>query len=131
MATDQAAAADLESRVTAFLQANLPQIALHGGDASVVELDPDVGRVTLRLSGACSGCGISPMTIQAIKTRLPAEIAEITEVVAETGPPVSTDAGADADGSQAASHHGMGGHPAAGSMNLDFEGEIPEWRRKD
>ncbi|PSQ36294.1 hypothetical protein BRD05_03300 [Halobacteriales archaeon QS_9_70_65] len=37
------------------------------------------------LGGACSGCGISPMTIQAIKSRMTQEIPEIDTVHADTG----------------------------------------------
>ena len=39
----------------------------------------------IALGGACSGCGISPMTIQAIKSRMVKEIPEVEKVHAHTG----------------------------------------------
>ncbi|WP_254535093.1 NifU family protein [Halomarina litorea] len=76
---------ELRERVSRFLMRNFPQIEMHGGSHSILDLDPEAGSVTVALGGACSGCGISPMTIQALKTRLVQEIPEITEVHAETG----------------------------------------------
>lgn len=76
---------DLKERVNKFLRRNFPQIAMHGGSASIQNIDRENGEVTLMLGGACSGCGISPMTIQAIKSRMVKEIPEITKVNADTG----------------------------------------------
>ena len=76
---------ELRSRITNFLRRNFPQIQMHGGSAAIQELDPESGEVHVQLGGACSGCGISPMTIQAIKSRMVDEIPEITEVHADTG----------------------------------------------
>jgi len=76
---------DLRERVTNFLRRNFPQIQMHGGSAAISHLDPESGEVHIQLGGACSGCGISPMTIQAIKSRMVKEIPEISEVHAETG----------------------------------------------
>lgn len=85
---------DLRDRVTAFLSRNFPQIRMHGGDAVIERLDPETGEITLRLAGACSGCGISPMTVRAIKSRMAAEFPEIETVHADTGDRPTT---ADAD----------------------------------
>jgi len=76
---------ELRERITNFLRRNFPQIQMHGGSAAIENIDREEGSVTIRLGGACSGCGISPMTIQAIKTRMTKEIPEINEVVARTG----------------------------------------------
>ncbi|MFC6827059.1 NifU family protein [Halopelagius fulvigenes] len=76
---------DLKDRVTNFLRRNFPQIQMHGGSAAIQHLDRESGEVTIMLGGACSGCGISPMTIQAIKSRMVKEIPEIEKVNAETG----------------------------------------------
>ncbi|MFC6837352.1 NifU family protein [Halomarina ordinaria] len=76
---------DLREEVTNFLRRNFPQIQMHGGSAAITNLDVESGSVSLQLGGACSGCGISPMTIQAIKTRMTKEIPEITQVHADTG----------------------------------------------
>ncbi|MBX0295698.1 NifU family protein [Haloarcula nitratireducens] len=85
MSTETEDADDLRERITNFLRRNFPQIQMHGGSAAIEEIDREEGSVTIRLGGACSGCGISPMTIQAIKTRMTKEIPEISEVVARTG----------------------------------------------
>lgn len=58
---------------------------MHGGKASISDINLEANSVTVKLGGACSGCGISPMTIQALKTRLPKDIPEITTVHANTG----------------------------------------------
>jgi len=84
---------DLRERITNFLRRNFPQIQMHGGSAAISHLDRErAAAVTVQLGGACSGCGISPMTIQAIKSRMVKEIPEIETVHADTG------AGAGADG---------------------------------
>src|SRR6056297_3019147 len=86
MSTDSAASdSDLKDRVVNFLRRNFPQIQMHGGNAAIEYLDEEDGVVSIQLGGACSGCGISPMTIQAIKTRMVKEIPEIEEVHADTG----------------------------------------------
>ena len=76
---------ELRERITNFLRRNFPQIQMHGGSAAIQNLDREEGSVTIQLGGACSGCGISPMTIQAIKTRMTKEIPEIDTVHASTG----------------------------------------------
>jgi Fe-S cluster biogenesis protein NfuA len=77
----------LREQVELFLVRNFPQIQLHGGSASVLAADPQTGHVHVALGGACSGCGISPMTIQAVQQRLVAEFPEISTVETETGVP--------------------------------------------
>jgi Fe-S cluster biogenesis protein NfuA len=76
---------DLEERVSNFLRRNFPQIQMHGGSAAIQDIDRETGEVSIQLGGACSGCGISPMTIQAIKSRMVKEIPEIEKVHADTG----------------------------------------------
>ncbi|WP_290818787.1 NifU family protein [Halovivax sp.] len=75
----------LADEVASFLRTNFPQIAMHGGDAAVDGIDPESGEVWIRLSGACGGCGISPMTTQAIQRHLPMEVAGVTRVHVDTG----------------------------------------------
>jgi len=83
---------DLRERITNFLRRNFPQIQMHGGSAAISHLDRESGEVTVQLGGACSGCGISPMTIQAIKSRMVKEIPEIETVHADTGARAGADA---------------------------------------
>ena len=85
MSTESQDADDLEERVANFLRRNFPQIQMHGGSAAIQDIDRESGEVTIALGGACSGCGISPMTIQAIKSRMVKEIPEIEQVNAHTG----------------------------------------------
>jgi len=101
---------ELRERITNFLRRNFPQIQMHGGSAAIQNLDPEEGTVSIQLGGACSGCGISPMTIQAIKTRMTKEIPEIEEVHADTGM-----------GGNEGMAGGMGG--GAGGMEPSFPGE--------
>jgi Fe-S cluster biogenesis protein NfuA len=75
----------LEVRIERFMLRNFPQIQMHGGDAGIDAIDEETGEVWISLTGACSGCGISPMTIQALRTRMVAEFDELTEVHAGTG----------------------------------------------
>ena len=83
--TDGDADDELRERISNFLRRNFPQIQMHGGSAAIQNLDRESGEVTIMLGGACSGCGISPMTIQAIKSRMTQEIPEIDTVHADTG----------------------------------------------
>lgn len=76
---------DLEARIEAYLSRNFPQIQMHGGDTVIEALDEEAGEIWLRLTGACSGCGISPMTVQALQSRMVAEFEELSAVHAETG----------------------------------------------
>lgn len=86
MSTDVAAEeTEVRDRITQFLTMNFPQIRLHGGNAAIRDLDLAAGEVTIVLGGACSGCGISPMTVQALETRLVHDIPEISVVHADTG----------------------------------------------
>ena len=85
MSTESQDADDLEERVANFLRRNFPQIQMHGGSAAIQDIDRETGEVSIALGGACSGCGISPMTIQAIKSRMVKEIPEIEKVHAHTG----------------------------------------------
>jgi Fe/S biogenesis protein NfuA len=85
MSTESQSGDDLEERVNNFLRRNFPQIQMHGGTAAIQNIDREEGVVDLQLGGACSGCGISPMTIQAIKSRMTKEIPEVNTVHADTG----------------------------------------------
>jgi Fe-S cluster biogenesis protein NfuA len=75
----------LEERIELFMRRNFPQIQMHGGAAGIEAIDDETGEVWISLTGACSGCGISPMTIQALKARMVSEFDEVTRVHASTG----------------------------------------------
>jgi Fe-S cluster biogenesis protein NfuA len=109
---------DLEDRIANFLRRNFPQIQMHGGNAAIQELDEEAGEVTIALGGACSGCGISPMTIQAIKTRMTKEIPEIDTVYANTG----GEGGGGMGGMGESDGPSMPGESRGGSIGGDDEG---------
>ena len=71
----------LERRTRNYLSNNVPQIQDHGGYFEIEEVDEESGEVTVAIGGACSGCGIAPMTMRAIRHRLPDEIDEVSKVV--------------------------------------------------
>ncbi|WP_224449907.1 NifU family protein [Haloprofundus salilacus] len=75
----------LEDRIELFMMRNFPQIQMHGGSAAIEAIDEETGEVWVALGGACSGCGISPMTVQALKSRMVSEFDEINAVHASTG----------------------------------------------
>ena len=111
---------DLEQRVRQFLMRNFPQIQMHGGSAAIEEINAETGEVSIALGGACSGCGISPMTIQAIKSRMVKEIPEITEVHATTGM-----------GAGPAHTEGGRGGTLGGGMSPSFAGSDDEDEEED
>ena len=110
MSTETKTEDDVREEVTNFLRRNFPQIQMHGGSAAIQDLNLETGEVTIQLGGACSGCGISPMTIQAIKSRMTQEIPEIDTVHADTG--------------MGGGHGGMGGRD--GGMQPSFPGETTD-----
>ena len=60
-----------------------PGLQADGGDVELVSVEDD-GKVKVRLTGACSGCPMSTMTIkhgieQALKDNIP-EVSEVVEV---------------------------------------------------
>jgi Fe/S biogenesis protein NfuA len=122
MSTETQGGNDLEERISNFLRRNFPQIQMHGGTAAIQNLDPEEGTVTIQLGGACSGCGISPMTIQAIKSRMVKEIPEIERVNAETG--------MDDGGGHGAGEGGRGGSVSSSGFpdpgSTDDDGEDDE-----
>jgi Fe-S cluster biogenesis protein NfuA len=75
----------LARRLERFMRRNFPQIEMHGGTAGIDAIDEETGEVWLTLAGACSGCGISPLTIQALEARLVSEFDEIHQVHTATG----------------------------------------------
>jgi Fe-S cluster biogenesis protein NfuA len=116
MSTEREDSDDLRERVNGFLERNFPQIWMHGGTAAIEDLDPETGEVSLRLGGACSGCGISPMTVQAIKSRMAKEIPEIQTVHANaTG-------GMGGTGTQGA---GSGTKPSRGTADEGEDSDLP------
>jgi len=73
---------NLFERVNTALEKVRPYLQSDGGDISLVEVTDD-NIVKVRLTGACSGCPYSMMTLKAgVEQALVKEIPEIKEVVA-------------------------------------------------
>jgi Fe-S cluster biogenesis protein NfuA len=65
------------------LESIRPAIQADGGDVELVRYDETVGRVQVRLMGACETCPISMMTLkEGIETRLKRAVPGIVEVTA-------------------------------------------------
>lgn len=57
-------------------------LAMHGGNVEVVDVEPETGKVFVRLQGSCVGCPMSEMTLKAgIEDTLVGMIPEVTEIV--------------------------------------------------
>lgn len=85
---ETAAAAPPESKegklaqIQAALDEIRPALQFDGGDAELVDFSQDTGVVSLRMHGACSGCGMSTLTLQAgIERILKERVPEVTAVV--------------------------------------------------
>lgn len=74
---------ELLDKVDIFMQAEMPQIRMHGGDWEVTSFDD--GEISIHLDGACSGCGISPMTVEAMKRKLPNRVDRVSTVMVDIG----------------------------------------------
>ena len=77
----------LKTDVNQFLNENFPQIEFHGGGVEVTEANVQSGHVSIKLTGACDGCGISSRTIEAIKRKLFEQIDIIESITVTTGKP--------------------------------------------
>ncbi|WP_276270858.1 NifU family protein [Haloarcula litorea] len=78
----------LERKTRNYLSNNVPQIQDHGGNFEVRDVDEAAGTATVAIGGACSGCGIAPMTMKAIERQLPDAVDELADVeVVRTGGP--------------------------------------------
>lgn len=70
----------LKEKVEAVLNKVRPMLQRDGGDVELVEVQDD-GVVKVRLTGACSGCPMSTMTLKnAIEETIKNEIPEIKSV---------------------------------------------------
>ena len=71
----------MKEKVEAALNKIRPSLQADGGDVDLVEVSPE-GVVKVRLTGACSGCPMSQMTLKSgIEAALKSEVPEVKEVV--------------------------------------------------
>ena len=66
-------------RIEAVIESIRPNLRMDGGDAELVEVDGTT--IYIKLTGACSGCGMASMTIGGIQQRLMEELGEFIKVV--------------------------------------------------
>ena len=73
---------EMKDRIQAALEEIRPALQFDGGDCELVDYSTDTGVVQLRLHGACQGCGMSTLTLQAgIERILKERVPEIKAVV--------------------------------------------------
>lgn len=71
----------MKEKVAAVLEKIRPSLQADGGDVELVEVTED-GIVKVRLTGACSGCPMSTMTLKnGIERLLKQEVPGVKEVV--------------------------------------------------
>lgn len=75
----------VREEINLFLKQNFPQIEMHGGSAHITELNLKSGHVSIKLTGTCDGCGISNMTIEAIKRKMFENVEYIESIEVTTG----------------------------------------------
>ena len=71
----------LKEKIEAVLGKVKPLLQRDGGDVELVDVLPD-GTVKVKLTGACSGCPMSTMTLKnAIEETIKKEVPEVKSVV--------------------------------------------------
>ena len=61
-----------------------PSVAAHNGSIGFIEFARDTGVATLKLSGSCSGCAMSKITLQrGVETTLKHYVPEVKSIVGE------------------------------------------------
>ena len=68
-----------------------PNVAMHGGEVKVIDFDTETGILQTLLSGSCSGCASSTLTLKmGIENMLKHYIPEVKQVVGEDDPDFNT-----------------------------------------
>jgi Fe-S cluster biogenesis protein NfuA len=70
----------VEREARRYLTKSVPQIQEHGGNFEIRDVDEENGQLTVAIGGACSGCCIAPMTMEAIEHRLPEKVDGVSDV---------------------------------------------------
>ncbi len=61
-----------------------PALRAHGGDIDLIKCEPDLGRVFVKLKGACSGCPFAQQTLKMqVEIALKQEVPEVKEVIGQ------------------------------------------------
>lgn len=73
----------LKEKVEEALKEVRPMLQSDGGDVKLIKVSED-GKVTVKLTGACSGCPMSSMTLKmGVERLIKNKVPEIKEVVTE------------------------------------------------
>ena len=71
----------MKDQIAALLQKVRPMLQADGGDVEFVDFNEATGVVTVKLTGACSGCPMAPVTLkQGIEKYLKEAFPQITSV---------------------------------------------------
>ena len=61
-----------------------PSVAAHNGSIGCIDFTPDTGVATLKLSGSCSGCAMSKITLQrGVENTLKHYVPEVKSIVGQ------------------------------------------------
>lgn len=72
----------MKEKVVSALDLIRPSLQADGGDVEFVGIDEEKGEVQVRLTGACSGCPMSQMTLKnGIERILKEQVPEVNSVV--------------------------------------------------
>jgi len=74
----------MQKEIERAIICEFPQIAMHGGRVDIVDLDEESGYAHIVLGASCHGCGISGMTMLALKNRLCEYVDGLNDVRVET-----------------------------------------------
>lgn len=73
---------DLKNEIENVLAVLRQGIAMHGGNVELVDVEPETGRISVRLQGACVGCPFSTVTLKSgIEDSLKELVPEVKEVI--------------------------------------------------
>ncbi len=72
----------MREKVEKALEKVRPMLAADGGGVELVEVDEANGIVKVKLTGACGGCPMSQMTLQAgVEKTIKQEVPEVKKVI--------------------------------------------------
>jgi len=73
----------MKDDVAAIIETLRPLLQADGGDIELVSVDESIGRVSVRLQGACKGCPSAGMTLKmGVERHLKERVPGVSEVVA-------------------------------------------------
>ncbi|MDQ2827027.1 MAG: NifU family protein [Actinomycetota bacterium] len=75
---------DLPTRIAMALDKVRPYLGSHGGDVEVLDVDGEIGSITIRLLGSCDGCPSSSVTLKmAVEDAIHDAAPEIAHIIVD------------------------------------------------